>query len=254
MSNFFKSNSYFQPVYKHIDLPVYMTDEFRFFRCVEFNDSFYGKTISELHAGNLRTSEGRYSKLFPGQKISYWADLPDTSQAEIRKHGAGKNILTFFAYDDLTSTFPILDNEEPLVIIDGRKCGIQKLIDKVEEGKSLSSKEIDYMQKILLQSPDCLVYDSHARQNGENYIFLEKGFKKLALRQVKLRLGERPAKNSITISCADTSDYMPAIDNYACYFQPIARIGVDQDYYRSSEYIDRVKRYNESLRKLKNLS
>ncbi len=98
------------------------------------------------------------------------------------------------------------------------------------------------------------VYDSHARQNGENYISLEKGFKKLALWQVKLRMGERPAKNSITISCADTSDYMPAIDNYACYFQPIARIGVDQDYYRSSEYIDRVKRYNESLRKLKNLS
>lgn len=153
-----------------------------------------------------------------------------------------------------TSTCPILDNEEPLVIIDGRECGIQDLIDKVEDGKSLTSKENDYMQKILFQSPYCLVYDSHACKGGENYIFLEKGFKKLALRQVKLQLGERPDKNSITICCADTSDYMPAIENYACYFKPIPRIGVDQDYYRTAEYTDRIKRYNESLYKLQNQS
>ena len=125
----FISQSYGRPTYKHKELPVYITDEFNFFRCVEFNDEFYGKTASALFNGNLRTCSGRYAKLFPNQKLSYWANSPTTARAEIKKHGAGKNILTFWAYDDRTSTFPILQNEEPLIIIDGRKTGVQELID-----------------------------------------------------------------------------------------------------------------------------
>lgn len=95
----FISQSYGRPTYKHKELPVYITDEFNFFRCVEFNDEFYGKTASALFNGNLRTCSGRYAKLFPNQKLSYWANSPTTARAEIKKHGAGKNILTFWAYD-----------------------------------------------------------------------------------------------------------------------------------------------------------
>jgi len=90
----FISHNYGRPIYKHKDLPVYITDEFDFFRCVEFNNEFYGKTASTLFNGNLRECTGRYSKLFPNQKLSYWADSPITARAE-KKHGAGNNILTF---------------------------------------------------------------------------------------------------------------------------------------------------------------
>ena len=39
----FISQDYGRPIYKHKDLPVYITDEFDFFRCVEFNNEFYEK-------------------------------------------------------------------------------------------------------------------------------------------------------------------------------------------------------------------
>ena len=39
----FISQDYGRPIYKHKDLPVYITDEFDFYRCVEFNNEFYGK-------------------------------------------------------------------------------------------------------------------------------------------------------------------------------------------------------------------
>lgn len=96
----FISQSYGRPIYKHEQLSVYITDEFNFFRCVEFKADFYGKTASTLFNGNLRicSETNRYAKLFPNQKLSYWADSPDTARAEIKKHGAGSNILTFWAY------------------------------------------------------------------------------------------------------------------------------------------------------------
>lgn len=177
MGELFKSNDYLRTIYKHQSLPVYITDEFNFYRCVEFSDNFYGKTAYELHAGNLRKCTGRYSKLFPNQRISYWADSPNTSRAEIKKHGASNNIITFWAYDDATSTIPITDNDELLIIIDGRKCGVQKLIDKIDDGNALTISEENMMKRILEQNPDCLVYDSRAYKGGENYIFLEKASK-----------------------------------------------------------------------------
>lgn len=173
----FISQSYGRPTYKHKELPVYITDEFNFFRCVEFNDEFYGKTASALFNGNLRTCSGRYAKLFPNQKLSYWANSPTTARAEIKKHGAGKNILTFWAYDDRTSTFPILQNEEPLIIIDGRKTGVQELIDKADKEKELSNAEQSYINDLMAQEPDCLAYDSHAKSGGENFIFLKRDLK-----------------------------------------------------------------------------
>lgn len=111
--------------------------------------NFMKKTASTLFNGNLRECTGRYSKLFPNQKLSYWADSPITARAEIKKHGAGNNILTFWAYDDGTSTFPTLQNQEPLVIIDGRKCGVQDLLDKADNGMQLTKAEQDYMVSLL---------------------------------------------------------------------------------------------------------
>lgn len=242
MGEVFKSNSFGRPAYKHKELPVFMTDEFRFFRCVEFKDNFYGKTISELHKGNLRKSSGRYSALFEGQKISYWADSPRTARAEVKNHGVGKNIITFWAYDDVSSTFPTIIDEEKLIIIDGRKCGIQELIDKVDSGENLSEEERNIVKKIMEENPDCLVYDSRACLGGENYIFFEKGFRKLAIRNVKLYMGERSGKNTARIICADTSDYIPNLEAYGLYFKPIARTEMDYGYLLSEEY--KTRKYN----------
>lgn len=250
MGKFFKSQDWGRTIFKHIDFPVYVTDEFSFYRCVEFREEFYGKTVSELFNGNLRTCCGRYSKLFPGQKISYWADSPYTSRAEIKKHGASKNVITFWAYDDDTSTFPCLGKDEPLIIIDGRKCGVQELIDKADNGEDLTDGEMILLKQILAQQPDCLVYDSHAKTGGENYIFFEKGFKKLALRQLRLYLGERRGKNRKTIVCADTSDYMPFPQNYGKYFKPLAKIGMNTEYLNSEEYREREQNLEISMQKL----
>ncbi len=87
--------------------------------------------------------------MFPNQKLSYWADNTVTARAEIKKHGAGINILTFWAYDDRTSTFPTLPNQEPLIIIDCCKCGTQDLLDKADRGMQLAKAEQDYMGSLL---------------------------------------------------------------------------------------------------------
>lgn len=247
----FISQSYDRPTYKHKELPIYVTDEFDFFRCVEFNDDFYGKTASALFNGNLRTCSGRYAKLFPNQKLSYWADSPVTARAEIKKHGAGNNILTFTAYDDRTSTFPILQNEEPLIIIDGRKKGIQKLIDKADKEMELSDAEQSYIKALMAQDPDCLVYDSHAKRGGENFIFFEKGFKKLALRKLQLRFGKNNGGNVNRIVCADTCDYLPFIESYGMYFQPKTRVKMDKSYLLSDEYLQRKEVYRQSCQKVR---
>lgn len=247
----FKSQSYGRPILKHIKLPVYETDEFDFYRCVEFKKEFYGKTASELFNGNLRICEGRYSKLFLNQKISYWADSPETAKAEIKKHGSGDNILTFWAYDDGTSTFPILLDQERLRIIDGRDCGIQELIDKADDGKSLSPDEIKFIDEIMAEKPDCLVYNSHARDGGENYIFFEKGFNKLALRKLKLNFCKKDGGNKNVIICADGSDYNPFIDSYGEYFAPKAKVKMDKSYMKSEEYLFRKKILEESHERMR---
>ena len=101
-------NQYFgMDIWKHQALPIIESHDFNFFRCLEFKDIYYGKTVSELHRGNLRVSrkDNRYSNIFPGQKLSYWADSPKTARAEVKKWGAGNNLLTFWAYDDGNEEF-----------------------------------------------------------------------------------------------------------------------------------------------------
>ena len=248
-SKVFKSQAYNMPTYKYKKLPIYITKEFDFFRCVEFKEEFYGKTASELFNGNLRECSGRYSSLFPNQKISYWADSPKTARAEIKKHGSGCNILTFWAYDDQSSFMPCMGNDEMLYIVDGRKCGIQELIDKIDNGISLSRAEKQMMKDILKEPFDCIAYDSRAYAGGENFIFLERGFKKLALRQLRLRFGRRDGGHHNRIVCAGTCDYTPYLESYGEYFLPKCKIKRNLDYLKSEEYIVREKNVREVMRR-----
>lgn len=129
-------------VYGHRSLPmIKATYEFDFYRCLAFKTSLYGTTVSELHAGNLRESkDGRYANLFPGKKVSYWADSPRTAAAEVRKYEAGLDLITFHAYDDASSTFPTTDCREPLIVVDGREIGFADILEKLDAGLHLDKK------------------------------------------------------------------------------------------------------------------
>ena len=240
MSKLYSNHSHLSKVLKHSTLPILITKEFDFFRCVEFNQNFYEKTASELFHGNLRdsNSSNRYSQLFPNQKLSYWSDTPDTSRKEILKHGSSKNIVTFWAYDDLTSTFPTLENEEPLIIIDGIRFGFEYILEKCDKNIPFSEEDIVLIDQINNEKPDCIAYKSTITGTA-NFLFFEKGFKKLALREVTLILGELKDNNTNSIICAGTSDYMPYLKNYGQYFSPIAKIGMNEKYLDSSGYRSR---------------
>jgi len=253
MSLLFSNQDYGSVVLKHQELPIYITDNFNFYRCVSFDENFYRKTVSELHQGNLRenTPNNRYSKLFPNEKISYWADSPQTANAESKFHKSGNNLLTFWAYDDATSTFPTIDNEEPLVIIDGREIEFHNILVKFENNIELTCNEREIVEQIRKQNPDCLAYNSLRKKNGVNYLFFEKGFKKLSIREVRLYLGDMPGKNNNRIVCATSSDYSPHLKGYGKYFLPLAKIREDTEYIKSNEYITRNKIYNRSLERFR---
>lgn len=252
MSTLFRNHSYFSQILKHKELPIYKTYEFDFFRCVNVYDWVYGKTISELHAGNLRmnNNEGRYSKLFPNEKISYWADSKSTALSEIKKHSGNKNYLTFWAYDDASSTFPILDNDKSLVIINGIDLNFHKILLKIESDEELNIEETKLVELIKKERPDCLAYKSVANKDGLNFLFFEKGFKKLSLRETSLYFGERKSKNTKTIPCAITSDYSPIIKNYGKCFEPIVRERMNSKYEYTEEYKIHLMNYEKSLSKL----
>jgi hypothetical protein len=240
-------------ILKHKELPIYKTDEFNFYRCVTFDESLYGKTVSSLHGGNLRKNggKGRHSKLFPGENISYWAGDVDTSRAEVKKHNNSNNLFTFWAYDDATSTFPTIATREPLIIVDGRSFRFEDILNKIENDSKLSFDEQRMIEKISEEKPDCLVYRSHAKKNGVNFLFFEKGFAKLSLREVRLRLGDKQGKNNNSIVCAVTSDYSPIVENYGCYFEPLTRLKMSEEYLKSTEYISRNMEYENSLERVR---
>ncbi len=175
----------------------------------------------------MNNNIGRHSKLFPNEKISYWADSKSTALAEIKKHGGNKNYLTFMAYDDASSTFPILNVNDSLVIVDGRELNFHSILSKIEKAEKLTIEETELVKLIKKERPDCLVYKSMAKNNGLNFLFFEKGFKKLALREVNLYFGENKSKNTKIISCAITSDYSPVIESYGKYFEPIVKVRID---------------------------
>lgn len=51
----FESQAYGEYAHRYEGLHLIDADEFIFYRFVNFNEGMYGKTVSELHAGNLRT-------------------------------------------------------------------------------------------------------------------------------------------------------------------------------------------------------
>lgn len=255
MSELFQNQDYGRLVLKHENLPIFETDEFNFYRCLTFNKNFYGKTVSDLHKGNLRpnTPGNRYSNLFPGKKISYWADSPSTARAETKYHNySSNNLLTFWAYDDLTSTFPTLENKEPLIIIDGRNQDFNLILEKSENGEFLNDKEQNIIKLISEQNPDCLVYESLRKKGGLNYLFFEKGFNKLALREVRLRLGDESGRNTNRIVCAMLSDFSPCLESYGMYFESLAKVKECKEYKKQEEYLRRLEIYNRSMDRMRN--
>ena len=238
MGEFFPNQDFGIDIWKHQELPIIESHDCDFFRCLEFNDSYYEKTVSELHSGNLRLSrkDNRYSNLFPGQKLSYWADSPQTARAEIKKWGSGNNYLTFWAYDDGSSFIPTVYPAENIRIIDGIHFGFDKILKKVGNHEELTSNEKEFIDKIGREKPDCLAYYSEAKVGGICFLFFEQGFKKLSLREVTLRLGDYKGKNTAKVTCANTCDFQPILESYGDYFDPIAKIKHNKDYINTDEY------------------
>ncbi len=169
--------------------------------------------------------------------MSYWADCPQTAKAEIKKWGSSNNILTFWAYDDGSSFIPTIYPAESLRIIDGIHFGFDKILKKVGNHEELTNDEKEIIDRIGYEKPDCLAYHSEARKGGVCFLFFEQGFKKLSLREVKLRLGDCKGKNTANVTCAITSDFSPVLEGYGYYFSPIAKVKYDKKYIMSDEYI-----------------
>ncbi len=245
----FSSQHYNSPTQYHKDLPLIKTREFCFYRCLNFKDAYYGKTVSELHSGNLRfpAEDSRYAKLFPNQRLSYWSGDPQTAIQEVRKHGGNKNYILFWAYDDAASAFPTTRYDD-MLIVDGRINGIGKIIGDFEESQTITAKDALLIQEIMAYKPDAVAYNSVVT-GRENFIFFESGFEKLSLREVKLYLGERPARNKVRVACAVTSDYSPVCASYGYSFEPVARTEYHKEYLDSVEYQRRNACYEDDCKK-----
>lgn len=245
---------------KHKELPIVAQTEFNFYRYVTFTNVMYGRTVSELHKGNLRTvnDNNRYANLFEGDKVSYWAATPLIARREWQKHNQGEqNHLMFWAYDDISSTFPTIRNLEPLVIIDGIQLGFEKILEKCDKGEPLTEQDKLLIDKIREIKPDCLAYKPHIIKKNPfeefsvsceaNFMFFEKGFKKLSLREVDLRLNHNKNKNNIY--CSTGCDYAPNEESYGKYFAPVARVMMNSDYLKSDEYLLRKEACEEIAEK-----
>lgn len=140
----------------------------------------------------------------------------------------------------------MVNNEE--LLIDGREVGFNNILTKVENKQSLTINEQEIINEIDKLNPDYMVYNSLRKKDGLNYIFFEKGFAKLSIREVKLRLGDMPGKNSSYIPCAITSDYTPIIENYGKCFLSLAKISSREDYLNSNEYKERYLMWHQRRR------
>lgn len=246
----FPNQYYGSATYKHNELPIIATEQFNFFRCIPFNESMYGKTISELQFGNLRlvTESNRYSTLFKGQKVSYWADSIETAKAEYRDKGQER--IEFWAYDDMSSTFPTIEEDRFLYIIDGTKFGFDNILEKVDNTLKLTQEEKNLILQIEEENPDGLAYKSHKKVGGINFLFFEKGFKKLSLREVVFRVKIDGKSKKQTINCACSSDFSPDINSYGKYLDCDFKVKVDDTYLQSEEYKSRKSIYEKSIRNI----
>lgn len=243
----FESQAYGGYAHRYERLHLIDADEFIFYCFVNFDERMYGKTVSELHAGNLRTpsSDSRYAKLFPNQRLSYWSGSCQTALEETLKHGGTQDHLIFKAYDDGSSTFPT-GPYKPLKIIDGRDMGIGEIIREFEKTQELPDADALLMQIIMAEQPDALAYNS-VIDRGENFIFFESGFDKLSLREVDLYLGGRKRADVV---CACGSDYSPSCEAYGYSFERIARTKMYEDYLKTVEYKRRLAGFKNSLTRM----
>ena len=236
----------------HKKYPILDIGNVTFFRCVEWLDSFYGKTISELFAGNLRDSNdsNRYANLFPDMKLSYWSSHKNCAKKEIKKHGASNNIITFEAYDDASASFPTTNFTYGLYIINGSDLGFRYILDKVDKKQPLTKSEWNLIHNILNEYPDGISYPAKTDKSAKNVIFFESGFEKLSLRNVWIRLGNN-GNNSQHITCSSTCDYNAEPKNYGYYFEPILKKKFDNSYLDSDEYKNRKLTMKSNLQSLK---
>lgn len=133
---------------------------------------------------------------------------------------AASSIITFHAYDDASSTFPTSDCREPLIIVDGSETGFAEILDKLDAGTEPDAQDRSLIDRIVAEEPDCMMYESHVRKGRCNFLFFEKGFEKLSLREVRLRLEHRDEEagkrkvNRNVIECAWGCDYSPIQESY----------------------------------------
>lgn len=247
----FPNQYYGSATYKHIELPIITTEQFNFFRCVPFNAEMYGKTVSELHAGNLRlvTESNRYSKLFHGQKISYWSDSIETAKKEYTNKC--KDRIEFWSYDDMSSTFPTIEEDRLIYIIDGTKFGFDNVLEKVDNKCELTQEEKDLILQIEKENPDALAYKSHKKAESINFLFFEKGFKKLSLREVEFFVKRNGNTQKQTICCAGSSDFTPYVKSYGEYLDKDLKVKFYEEYLQSKEYLSRKSIYEKSLKRLR---
>ena len=158
--------------------------------------------------------------------------------------------MTFWAYDDGSSTYPTIKNPSALKIINGKEFGFRSILEKYESGKELSLDEEDLIKRICKEEPDCLAYESVRRKNGMNYLFFEKGFNKLSIHDVSIRLGDHKGENHNRIQCAYSSDYMPCVEAYGYYFMPILKVGYSDVYKENEEYISRKAEFQQNLKRV----
>ncbi len=232
----------------HKKYPILDIAEVTFFRCVPFSDKFYGKTISELHAGNLRLANdsNRYAKLFSDMKLSYWSSNKDCARKEIKKHGASNNIITFEAYDDASAFIPTTNFDYGLYVINGTDLGFRDILNKTDDNIELTDVEKQLIQNILRENPDGIAYPAKTDKQCMNIIFFESGFRKLSLRNVWVRLGD-VGNNSQWVPCSFSCDYNAEPKNYGYYFEPILCKGFDEKYLSSDEYLYRKQMMKNNL-------
>lgn len=254
MKKIYPNTSYRQEILKHRNLPIFCLKEFNFYRIIEFKTEFYKKTVSELHGNNLREPivNNRYSNLFDLGKVSYWSSDENTAKKEFIFHNnEAKNFIIFHSYDDFTSTIPIMDINENLIIVDGTKLlGFSEILEKYENNIEFTNKEKELINKIEKFNPDCIAYNSKRNPIGVNYMFFEKGFKKLALKEIKLKIKIKNTTHQNQIICAHSSDYLPLIKNYGYYFDSIAKVKFNEKYLNTSEYMKRKEIYDLTYKKI----
>lgn len=85
-----------------------------------------------------------------------------------------------------------------------------------------------------------MMYEPHVKKGKRSFLFFKKGFGKLSLRAVSLRLEHRdektgePEMDDCAIQCAWGCDYSPIPGSYGECFLPIARTAMVDEYARRS--------------------